>query len=108
MRGQLKLTAKDKEWAHAVKTRDGYRCVICGSDIRPNAHHLIPREVLSTKFDIKNGITLCPKHHFFSRDISAHNHPLALFMWMEEHRPEQLEYIRLLIRMHRSVSNVND
>ena len=97
MRGKLKLTKEDREWANSVKNRDGWTCVICGSKIRTNAHHIIPRENLSTKFDLKNGISLCPKHHFFSRDISAHNHPLAMFMWLEKHRSEQLNYLKGLI-----------
>ena len=94
MRGRLKLTKEDKEWATKVKTRDGYKCVICGSTLRPNAHHIIPREVKEMKYDVQNGLTLCPKHHFFSREISAHNHPLALIMWLEKHRPEQLNYLK--------------
>ena len=92
MRGKLKLTPKDKIWAVSVKERDGWRCVICGSDIRPNAHHIIPREQIDTKYDVRNGLTLCPKHHFFCRLISAHNNPLGLFMWLQNNRPEQLEY----------------
>lgn len=95
--GKLKLTKQDKEWANKVKTRDDWKCVVCGSTLRPNAHHIIPREVKSTKYDIKNGLTLCPRHHFFSREISAHNHPLALFIWMEKNRPEQLEYLKEII-----------
>ena len=99
MRGKLKLTIEDKEWANKVKERDSYKCVICGNTIKPNAHHIIPREVHLSKFDVNNGLTLCPKHHFFSRDISAHNHPLALFMWLEKNRPEQLNYIKSLIKI---------
>ena len=92
MRGQLKLTKEDKEWAHLVKTRDGYRCVICGDNKRPNAHHLIVRENKETKFDVDNGLTLCPKHHFFCRKISAHNNPVGLFFWLELNRPHQFNY----------------
>jgi hypothetical protein len=29
----------------------------------------------------------------FSRDISAHNNPLAFFSWLAEHRPETLRYL---------------
>ena len=100
MRGQLKLTKEDKEWAIKVKERDDWACVVCGSKVRPNAHHIIPREVHLSKFDVSNGLTLCPKHHFFSRDISAHNHPLALFMWMEMNRICQLNYVKSLVLIH--------
>jgi len=92
--GRLKLTKEDKAWAADVKERDNWQCVICGDTERLNAHHIIPREQHSTKFDIDNGLSLCPKHHFFSRDISAHNNPLALFLWMEENRAFQLNHVK--------------
>jgi len=94
MRGQLKLTKEDTDWAHAVKERDGRKCVICGDTFRPNAHHVIVRENHETKLDISNGLTLCPKHHFFCRQISAHNNPLGLFIWLEKNRPEQFNYCK--------------
>lgn len=91
----LKLTPEDKAWALAVKERDGWKCVICGNTERLNAHHIIVRENHETKLDINNGLSLCPKHHFFCRQISAHNNPLGLFLWLEKNRPEQLQYLRL-------------
>lgn len=93
-RGQIKFTKEDKEWAKAVKDRDEWKCVICGSKERLNAHHIIVRENHETKLDIQNGITICPKHHFFCRQISAHNNPLGFFMWLENNRPEQLAYLK--------------
>lgn len=94
MRGQLKLTPEDKEWATNVKNRDGWKCVICGSPERLNAHHIIARENHETKFNISNGISLCPKHHFFCRQISAHNNPIGFLLWLEKNRPLQLQYVK--------------
>lgn len=88
----LKLTPQDKEWSKAIKERDGYKCVICGSTLKLNSHHLIARENHICKFDINNGITLCTKHHFFCRKISAHNNPIGFFIWLELNRPEQYQY----------------
>ena len=93
-KGKIKMTPADKAWAIDVKTRDDWKCVICGSTIKPNAHHILPRELHDTKLDISNGISLCCKHHLFSREISAHNNPLAFFVWMEQNRPEILQYLR--------------
>lgn len=94
MKGQLKLTPEDKQWANAVKERDNLKCVICGATERLNAHHIIARENHETKFDIQNGLSLCPLHHFFNRQLSAHNNPLGLFIWLEKNRPEQLAYVK--------------
>ena len=83
------IKEKETEWANTIKNRDGWKCVICGTDYHPNAHHIIPREHKEYKFDYSNGITLCTKHHKFSRFISAHNAPFAFFMWLERYRYEQ-------------------
>jgi predicted restriction endonuclease len=89
---RLKLTDEDKLWADSVKKRDG-GCVICGATYRLNAHHLIPREVKETKYDIDNGLSLCPKHHMFSRKVSAHNNPLSIVLWLMKNRKWQLDYV---------------
>ena len=90
----LKLTKEDKEWAKAVKDRDNFICVICGEKERLNSHHIIVRENHLTKLDLNNGITLCPKHHFFCRQISAHNNPIGFFMWLAKNRPYQFNYLK--------------
>ena len=94
LKRQLKLTKEDKEWAQKIKERDNFKCVICGEAERLNAHHIIVRENHETKFDLMNGLSLCPKHHFFCRKISAHNNPMGLFLWLMKNRPEQFEYLR--------------
>lgn len=52
-------------WANVVKSRDGNRCIYCGSTEKLEAHHIKSR----TKFpddalDIENGVTLCHKCHY--------------------------------------------
>ena len=94
LKRQLKLTKEDKEWASKVKERDNFMCVICGSMDRLNAHHIIPRENHETKLELNNGLSLCPKHHFFCRKISAHNNPVGMFFWLETNRAVQLAWIR--------------
>ena len=94
MKGRRKVTKEDKEWARLVKVRDEGQCVICGAIDRLNAHHIIPREIEETTHDLQNGITLCPKHHRFSREISAHQNPLAFFLWMVKNRNYQLNYLK--------------
>lgn len=51
-------------WRQAVKDRDGWKCRVCGSTDRLQAHHLIPiHKNSSLALVVGNGITLCHKHH---------------------------------------------
>jgi 5-methylcytosine-specific restriction endonuclease McrA len=49
-------------WADAVKARDGYRCVICGSAEGVAAHHIRPRSE-GGPHTLANGETRCRRHH---------------------------------------------
>ena len=90
----LKLTKEDKEWALKIKERDGFKCCICGVTTYLNSHHLIPREIKPLKYDLDNGITLCRKHHMFSREISAHNNPLAFMWFLEKNKKNQIKRLK--------------
>lgn len=79
---------RDREWAREIKVRDGFKCVICSSPERPNAHHIVPREILDYRYELDNGLTLCVTHHKFSRIISAHNNPFGFYIWLKDNRPE--------------------
>ena len=47
-----------------VIARDGYKCRLCGSNIKIEAHHIFPRrDYPEWAGDINNGITLCEKCH---------------------------------------------
>lgn len=93
-----KLELKKKWWdtRQAVIQRDK-GCVICGSTERMNVHHIIPREVEKYFFDVNNLITLCIKHHKFGSpksDLSAHKNAFPFYLWLQENRPEQYEYVK--------------
>ncbi|MFA7654429.1 MAG: hypothetical protein WCX97_05370 [Candidatus Magasanikbacteria bacterium] len=90
-------TRTNKEWSEAVKKRDGYKCVYSGSTEFLQSAHLFPREIETFRCDIDNGITLRAKYHKMhpkqsedKRYFSAHQNPLAVFIWMLQNRPEQL------------------
>jgi ribosomal protein S27AE len=58
------LIAQHKSWSIAVKKRDNYICMKCGSDVFLVAHHInswakFPLE----RFSLDNGVTLCKKCH---------------------------------------------
>lgn len=98
--GKRKYDKAHKEWAEAVKSRDGRKCVFCdnGGDLHKQicAHHLIPWEVEKFRFDVNNGITLCSSHHTkYGCGFSPHSDGAALFFfWLFEQRPEIYKWLR--------------
>ena len=82
------------DWSIKVKERDGNHCALCPSVTLLNAHHLIGREFKQLRFDLDNGISLCPFHHQWSKDISPHRNSFVFFVWFMTNRKEQ--YQRLL------------
>jgi len=93
----------DKLWSELVKLQDGNQCVVCGSEKYLNAHHLISRKVFKYRWKIENGISLCPLHHNFSVELSAHTAPWKFEDWLKENRPEQY---RIHLRDRNDISNV--
>jgi hypothetical protein len=85
-----------KDWAKAVKERDGNQCVVCGEKKSICAHHLIPWEIEKYRFDINNGISLCFKHHTrYSYGLSPHSDGAALFFfWLFENRPDTYKWLK--------------
>ncbi|MFA5396490.1 MAG: HNH endonuclease signature motif containing protein [Methanogenium sp.] len=80
-----------KVWAVGVKHRDLHKCVFCCSEKLLNAHHIIPRQIKAFMDDLDNGISLCPKHHKFSSEFSAHKNSFAFFLWFSKNRPQQFQ-----------------
>jgi len=82
-----------KYWAFCVKERDNNRCVICGENKILHAHHILPRENHDLRFDIQNGISLCPRHHKYSFEVSAHKNSFAFVFWLFQNRQDQYNYL---------------
>ena len=80
----------DKLWSILVK-KNGV-CEICGNTEHLNSHHVIGRRCLNTRWDLKNGCSLCPGCHTFKND-SAHQNPLFFLAWFKKARPDDLKYL---------------
>lgn len=97
-RGKGKMTKKnikirlDYNWANIVKERANNCCEICGSNKSINAHHVISRRILRTRWDLRNGIALCSSHHFFG-NFSAHSNPIWFLNWFKLYRPDDYKYL---------------
>lgn len=54
-----------KDWRKKVYTRDGFKCVLCGSRRKLNSHHLNGWSwAVLQRYNVDNGVTLCSYHHW--------------------------------------------
>jgi hypothetical protein len=84
-KGRLRDMA-DRLWSLAVRADWGGRCAVCGFG-KCEAHHLVPRHNQATRYDLGNGIALCPKHHKFDKDVSPHQNAAGWLQWLRQHHP---------------------
>ena len=104
----------DKKFRQAVKAIAGYKCEKCGfnggdwTGVQVSsvleAHHVFSRNNKSTRWDVKNGICLCKRHHQAAQyssfngveRFSAHGTPAEFMDWIEEYRgSEWLDKLRI-------------
>jgi len=90
-RSTLKNKA-DKLWGKRIHERD-QSCVVCGSE-PAQAHHIIGRKNYRLRWELDNGVLLCPKHHTFDTKFSAHQTPTLFGEWFEENYPERHQFLR--------------
>lgn len=72
----------DAIWASYVKEIYGNKCFICGEPELLNAHHAFPREIKAYRWNVENSVALCPYHHKYSLELSAHRNPISFFTHM--------------------------
>ena len=96
-----------KLWSEAVRERDGFSCAYCGvkkgdvnkfnpeNKVKIDAHHALQKYIKDCplKFEIKNGISLCPSHHKFNGETSAHKSPIVFYEWFRLTHPERHNFI---------------
>jgi len=88
-----KLSKKlDEAWSLAVKKRAGYKCEVCGKTDILNSHHIVGRRNRRVRWDVRDGVCLCVKHHKFGIE-SAHEDPLWFREWLEDKRWEDYAYL---------------
>ena len=76
----------DKAWADKVKQPG--QCEVCGQTNNLNAHHYYTRRNRAVRWYIPNGFCLCPNHHTFSSQFSAHQTPHDFCLWAVKKRGE--------------------
>ena len=83
----------DSMWSLLVKRNANNKCEVCGSIGVLNSHHIIGRANLNLRWDLRNGVCLCVRHHKWGNQ-SAHENPIFFFNWLEKKRPQDLEYLK--------------
>lgn len=96
----------DIAWSKLVKLRAKNKCEYCGKKTTLNSHHIFSRVNRSVRWDVKNGISLCVKHHISCTKTSAHGAPLSFHKWLTEYRGEK-ELDMLTFKAH-SISKLHD
>ena len=82
---EAKLT---KHWAIIVKLRADNKCEYCKTTLHLNAHHIVGKRNKSLRWNISNGVCLCPSCHVFSTIFSAHGTPTIFSKWIIGERGE--------------------
>ncbi len=86
----------DRVWALLVKHKAGWKCEVCGKRRKKylNSHHIFTRQNKSVRWDLKNGIALCPLCHTLSSKFSAHGTPITFTDWLRKYKGN--EFVDLL------------
>lgn len=74
----------DELWSKKVRERDNHKCRVCGNTEGINAHHIITRKNYALRWDLTNGISLCPRCHVYDSKQSAHGNPIWFDTWMKD------------------------
>ena len=70
-----------------------HKCAVCGDEVKPNAHHIVNRDISpALRFDPNNSIALCASHHKFGLK-SSHKNGVWFANWLFTHAPRQHQYI---------------
>ena|SRR3990167_3267414 len=80
---KISIDKCDKLWSELVRARDG-KCAYCGKKEYLAAHHIFGRSNSATRFLLENGISLCPSHHVFSPQFSAHRTEQDFRIWVKK------------------------
>lgn len=91
-KGRLRDMA-DKLWSLAVRADWNNTCAMCGAS-KCDAHHLIPRQIEATRYELHNGMALCSRCHQFCPERSPHQNAAGFMAWVEEANPLRAAWMK--------------
>lgn len=77
----------DVLWSKIIRERANHKCEVDNcqhSQKVVQAHHIFTRSNRSVRWDLNNGISLCPGHHVYSSKFSAHQTPTDFTYYLEQ------------------------
>lgn len=82
-----------------MKKFRGMPCEVCNSTRHTVGHHNVSKSrSKALRYDARNITVLCPSHHKFSNDLSAHStNVMAVdryLEWFKSHNKKQYEYLK--------------
>jgi 5-methylcytosine-specific restriction endonuclease McrA len=87
----------DKVFSAYILERDNRTCIRCGKNTgKMDTMHLIPKEILATRWLPEAACCACPRCHRFGTD-SYHQNVLATHKWLKTHYGE--EYLDRLLEL---------
>ena len=81
----------DSLWSTRIRSKG--RCEVCGKDGYLNAHHIVGRRNRALRWDLRNGVCLCPGCHTFKTE-SAHQDLIWFNDWLKNNKAEDIDYLR--------------
>jgi hypothetical protein len=75
------IKENDRLWSKIVRRKAGDVCVVDSSSGKIDAHHLFSRRLWATRWDTRNGVSLCVHHHIWNFNFSAHKTPEKFRKW---------------------------
>lgn len=80
----------DKLWSLIV--RHVGHCEVCGKTEHLNAHHFVTRRCSNLRWNVDNGVCVCPSCHLFSVQ-SFHKNPLFAFDFLNQVHPAAIPFL---------------
>jgi hypothetical protein len=87
MKRLIKTKTLDSLFRDVCYKKLGRKCEYCGAE-NGQIHHIYSRKNFGVRFSTVNVAILCPLHHTFSSEFSAHQTPLLFAEFLTEHRPK--------------------
>ena len=76
----------------------GQRCEVCGSTYQTCFHHVVPKSrSKALRYDPRNGIVLCQRHHCHGNDLAPHSlNSMAVdrfMVWFKTNHHDRYQWI---------------